>query len=877
MVSLPLATGLNSPERVPSGNLESMESADPTAFMNPLYSSTDTSYGMATGNQPEYAYLNGEQHQAMSSNDYEPNQGLKNGVNSGYGYMMDPSAYRQDPAQMYGYRGAPGNGGAARGGANGYTRNRGGRDGGYRNSNNGWNQQYRQHNMQFPNQAFPNQVFQGQSIQAQHYHNFSPATQETGLVGDSTTMEADMNASLPLAQHQNGQDSGYASSTPSYNAGELSAGGLHSAPGYQSMYGMNGMITPTPSVPTPATGASALPHGQPPQPMPIGIYPYSHLGYGGKIPGVNGNPGRLPGTLPNGSMDPAQMTGNYGPAAAAAAAAAAGNTTGRTVYVGNLPADASVDELMNLVRFGPVESVRLLPEKSCVFISFLDGATAAAFHADATVKKLTLHGQELKIGWGHASVVPSQVVHAIAMSKATRNVYLGGLEESVTESQLRDDLSRFGPIDQVKIVRDKSIGFVHFLSITVAMKVVNTLPQEPTWQGKRIGYGKDRCAYVPRAQQAAVQAAQQQAAAALSHTLGLPGAPFQAFNPLSPAALYSADFSNPVYAQSGMLNAIVNSANAAGPSSGPINRAEFGNVMGDHARPPMNGGQSPNRCLYLGNLPEDATTSDICDAIRGGLLLSVKYTPEKHYAFVTFADPMQATHFYHQATSYGLMVKNKKVKVSWGRGNNFVHPSVLNAVVGAGATRIVYIGGIDDFDVYNEERLREDFATFGEIEQVNYLKEKKAAFVNFCDVRHASKALEGMKSKPEYTDMRLAYGKDRCANHPRPGHFGFNPRVPKDEKHRTNDSTSSPTPQQDVPAESTTDAEPVSKTSSITLASDQEPLAGDSSVQGIEKDLEQLSVGQSSGPDAVGTASNDVVADHSKTKTSSLEQPTGKA
>jgi hypothetical protein len=126
---------------------------------------------------------------------------------------------------------------------------------------------------------------------------------------------------------------------------------------------------------------------------------------------------------------------------------------------------------MNLVRFGPVESVRLLPEKSCVFISFLDGATAAAFHADATVKKLTLHGQELKIGWGHASVVPSQVVHAIAMSKATRNVYLGGLEDSVTESQLRDDLSRFGPIDQVKIVRDKSIGFVHFLSITVAMKV----------------------------------------------------------------------------------------------------------------------------------------------------------------------------------------------------------------------------------------------------------------------------------------------------------------------------------------------------------------------------------------------------------------------
>jgi hypothetical protein len=125
---------------------------------------------------------------------------------------------------------------------------------------------------------------------------------------------------------------------------------------------------------------------------------------------------------------------------------------------------------MNLVRFGPVESVRLLPEKSCVFISFLDGATAAAFHADATVKKLTLHGQELKIGWGKPSTVPSQVVQAIAMAKATRNVYLGGLDDSLTESELRDDLSRFGPIDQVKIVRDKGIGFVHFLSIGAAMK-----------------------------------------------------------------------------------------------------------------------------------------------------------------------------------------------------------------------------------------------------------------------------------------------------------------------------------------------------------------------------------------------------------------------
>lgn len=151
------------------------------------------------------------------------------------------------------------------------------------------------------------------------------------------------------------------------------------------------------------------------------------------------------------------------------------NATARTVYIGNLPATASVDELLNLVHFGPLESIRVLPEKSCVFLSFLEGQTAASFHADATIKKLSLHGQELKIGWGKPSPVPAQVQLAIQQSNASRNVYLGGLDEGMTEEMLRDELSRFGLIDQVKIVRDKNIGFVHFLSISVATKVCPAL------------------------------------------------------------------------------------------------------------------------------------------------------------------------------------------------------------------------------------------------------------------------------------------------------------------------------------------------------------------------------------------------------------------
>lgn len=94
----------------------------------------------------------------------------------------------------------------------------------------------------------------------------------------------------------------------------------------------------------------------------------------------------------------------------------------RTVYVGNLPGDASVDELLSLVRYGPIESVKILPDKSCAFISFLDPNVAAAFHSDANLRKLQLHGQELKIGWGKPTSIPAPILQAVQQHGATRNV-----------------------------------------------------------------------------------------------------------------------------------------------------------------------------------------------------------------------------------------------------------------------------------------------------------------------------------------------------------------------------------------------------------------------------------------------------------------------
>ncbi|KAM0755860.1 RNA-binding domain-containing protein [Meredithblackwellia eburnea MCA 4105] len=415
----------------------------------------------------------------------------------------------------------------------------------------------------------------------------------------------------------------------------------------------------------------------------------------------------------------------------------------RTVYVGNLPSDASVDELLSQVRFGPIDSVKILPEKSCAFISFLDPHTASAFHSDAVMRKVRLHDQDLKIGWGKPSAVPPAIILAVNQTGATRNVYLGNLDEDFTEQSLRDELSRFGPIDQVKIVRDKNIGFVHFLSIATAIKVVQTLASEPEWAGRRVNYGKDRCAYVPKNQH------QQQ-----QH-------------------------------------------NMAAAAMGSIAAAQFGGFggFGVNGSPDPNA-QPGNRTIYLGNIHPDTTIEDICNSIRGGILQQIRYIPEKHICFVTFVDPACALAFYQSATFQGIALHNRRLKIGWGKSSGPTSPGIA-MVVQSGGSRNVYIGNIEDFETYTEAKLREDFGEYGDLELVNLLPAKNCAFCNFTNIANAIKAIEGMKSNKDYQNLKISFGKDRCGGAPRQMGRNNNFDYPRGQSHQNshnNFGTGSPFP-----------------------------------------------------------------------------------
>jgi RNA recognition motif-containing protein len=397
--------------------------------------------------------------------------------------------------------------------------------------------------------------------------------------------------------------------------------------------------------------------------------------------------------------------------------------TSRTVYLGNIPADTTAEEILSHVRSGQIESVRLLADKNCAFISFLDGSSATHFHSDAILKKLNIKGHDIKIGWGKPSQVPTSVALAVQQSQASRNVYLGNLPEEITEHEIREDLGKFGPIDTVKLVREKSIGFVHFLSISNAIKAVSQLPQDSKWQPpRRVYYGKDRCAYVSKTQQ---QNAAQYLGIAPGYAHVLNGA--------------DRDLISNALAQQSVAAAAV--ATTAG---GVQNLG--------------------NRTVYLGNIHPETTIEEICNVVRGGLLHHIRYIPDKHICFVTFIDPTSAASFYALSNLQGLMIHNRRLKIGWGKHSGALPPAIALAVSG-GASRNVYIGNLDEN--WGEERLRQDFSEYGEIELVNTLREKSCAFVNFTNIANAIKAIEAIRGREEYKRFKINFGKDRCGNPPR--------------------------------------------------------------------------------------------------------------
>jgi RNA recognition motif-containing protein len=85
--------------------------------------------------------------------------------------------------------------------------------------------------------------------------------------------------------------------------------------------------------------------------------------------------------------------------------------------------------------------------------------------------------------------------------------------------------------------------------------------------------------------------------------------------------------------------------------------------------------------------------------------------------------------FYTQVNLTGLTINARRLKVGWGKHSGPLSQAQSQAIQ-SGASRNVYIGQITDFEKITEDKLREDFGQYGDIEMINFLRDKAAAFVN---------------------------------------------------------------------------------------------------------------------------------------------------
>src|SRR4051812_9413383 len=95
------------------------------------------------------------------------------------------------------------------------------------------------------------------------------------------------------------------------------------------------------------------------------------------------------------------------------------NIVSRTVYLGHVPPNINIDRVIDQIKVGPLESVRFLPDKNCIFISFMSDAVALLFYHEAKAKKIFLRGQEVRVGWSKSSPVPEKIRFAFKMHKAS--------------------------------------------------------------------------------------------------------------------------------------------------------------------------------------------------------------------------------------------------------------------------------------------------------------------------------------------------------------------------------------------------------------------------------------------------------------------------
>ncbi|KAL6932332.1 hypothetical protein ACO0OL_003810 [Hanseniaspora opuntiae] len=433
----------------------------------------------------------------------------------------------------------------------------------------------------------------------------------------------------------------------------------------------------------------------------------------------------------------------------------------RTILLSNIPATTSAKTILNHVKVGIIQQLLMIPSDSnngtiSAKLSFLILKHSVEFYCDALLKKLTIDKNKINIEYtdevpqGHLTKKLLKLPHY----KPTRNLFIAGfynINEETLHRRLVTDLSSFGSIDIIKIIKEKGIAFVHFLDIEDCIQAflsVNSYSE--FYENKKMGFGRDRCEFVTITERYNATVSTKS-----TNEYGIrvkePQNESQYFTNTDGRVMKKIPIPLSTY-----LNAMDNF---------PIN-TPFMEVPEKCPYVPANNENLNNRNIFIGGLPLNTTLTTICNTVRGGSLEKIKLIKDKNICFVTFLESQAALAFYEYYQSNDFVINKKKCIIKWGKHSGPLDP-LLKLAVYKGASRNIYIGGVKsnkNKEPFTWSNIKKTFSKFGEVEQINFLTEKGCFFVNFASIQSAVECLDKLRDDPLYKDLQMNYGKDRVGN-----------------------------------------------------------------------------------------------------------------
>jgi len=387
----------------------------------------------------------------------------------------------------------------------------------------------------------------------------------------------------------------------------------------------------------------------------------------------------------------------------------------RAVFIRKLPPTTSLEDLVNEVGvYGAIETFRIDKTRNEAYISFVQAHSAAALLEERpTIPFSGSSAPPSELTWGKKKALSPELRDQI-MQGATRNLYIGNLQDAITPDFLEERFGSMGPIESVRVMRQSRNGYVNFCSIESAVKA------RDAFNGVR--------------------------ASALFPTLNTP---------------IEQDKEIQITFTTAQQNCRRN-----------LNRDGRGG-RGDHGgrgggRGDTGSGRSgfidfkqlqPSRSIYIGNLPHGTEVRMLSELSNPyGLIESIRFFTT--YAFLNFVDEADAAKFWHngqQSTGQGIFLRGRQCMVNWAKCPPLDN-SIRRAVQEKGATRHIEVGPINHQTT--EPQVAELVKQFGEIESIRLTPERGVAIVTMTTIAEslaAQEALHGLKmgdNPPWHLDVK---------------------------------------------------------------------------------------------------------------------------